>query len=70
MKFTILSSLLLTGCGTFGKQWEDAPLTYQCTPDQMTRVETETRFCAKETGYTAERCYGSAMVRNCKQVVK
>lgn len=64
----LLFALSLTACSTFGTNWEDAPMQYQCTAEQMTKVENETRFCAKETGYASERCYGTAMIRNCKRV--
>lgn len=60
---------ILCSCSTFDSSWEQAPLRYQCTVEQMARVETETRFCASETGYTSEQCYGTAMIRNCKRTI-
>ena len=44
---------------------ELAPMEYDCTADQMKRVQEESTWCDKNTGYFRSYCYGSAIIRNC-----
>jgi len=39
---------------------------YTCTVEQMRRVEDEARGC-HENGFRRPYCYGTAIMRNCKQ---
>lgn len=76
MKYVvILAAVLLVGCDG-GKTTTDgyikprhptdtAPMDYDCTAEQMARVQNESTWCDKNTGYFRSFCYGSAIIRNC-----
>lgn len=60
MKFALFL-VLLAGCN-------DSVVAIHrlvCTPDEMQRVESETVFCIKQSGYMPSECYRAAMNRVC-----
>lgn len=54
----------LAGCD-LESDWQSAPRTHTCTPEQMVKVERETLWCKANTAYYDTYCYGSSIVRNC-----
>jgi hypothetical protein len=65
MKAALLTfAVLLVGCEK--SDYQLAIEQYQCTDTQMQKASSETLFCKKETEYSAELCYGAAIMRNCE----
>lgn len=68
---TMLVVVLISGCkvGVGQKpKWKSAPLEYNCSIDDMTKVEREAKFCIENTAFFDTYCYGSAIIRNCEKI--
>lgn len=62
--FVIVYSIISTP----SQDWKKAPTEYNCTEEQMDKVQKETIFCNEKTGYVKTYCYGTAIMRNCKPI--
>ena len=49
------------------QNWEKALVNYRCTVEEMARVNMETEACKTLTTFESSYCYGSAMIRICRQ---
>lgn len=62
----IIACMLMAACSREAKEWSVAPETYKCTEEQMTRVQSETKWCSENTSYRESYCYGAAILRICE----
>ena len=68
---TITAIAALAGCSDVGRaNWHLAPTQRVCTEQEMERVEHESAWCNKNTGYASTYCYGSAILRNCPATIE
>lgn len=69
----LLAALMLSGCDYFKpapmQDWQLAPKQYKCEIAQMTKVESEAKWCNDNTTYFSDYCYGTAIIRNCSKVI-
>ena len=67
MKYPMLILVLaLVGCdSTPHPDWSRAQLDYVCSIDQMTKAQSESTYCTKNTSYLGSYCYDAAIIRNC-----
>ena len=65
--FTVLLLLVLMGCEPQSRAWESALTTHVCTKEQMEKAQAEAVFCGNNTSYLTTYCYGTAIIRNCKE---
>ena len=67
MKPIIILCIIFISCGEHREpDWRMAPLTYKCTEKEMNRVMREAEWCVKTTDYNGQFCYGTSIIRICK----
>lgn len=49
------------------QDWLKAAQNYRCSKESMARAESESAYCAANTGHSGAYCYGTAIIRNCKK---
>jgi hypothetical protein len=70
-RIPLMISLALCGCDSYVSptSWLNADERYQCSDDQMRKVERETMFCKTEVlKSNPSICYGGAIMRNCEPI--
>jgi hypothetical protein len=58
--------LLFVGCEK--ASWQSAPIKYKCSEEQFIKVKSNTEWCAKNTDYNRNYCYGTQIIQNCELI--
>lgn len=67
-KVFLIPSFLLVGCNVNSPPPPDKlPENYNCSVEQMERVQKETAHCGKNSGLDKTSCYIVAMSRHCEK---